>query len=304
MASASRFPQLRSLVWAAWALTAALTILLFGRLPSTRVERSAGGAVPTPAEWPATPRLADLDWSRVTAAASPGGPGPSSPAGSLAGRFRLAGTFLEYGDEAVPARRKAVLDDTRTGVQSILGEGEAIDDIRVLRVFIDRVTLRAGGRDEDLWMTFARMGSGGSGAATNTAAAAAGDAGAANADRFGGRRVGENRWLFERSALMAYYRELMDEPERLVKVFDSLRPLYDDARKITGYELHIEGEPDFFDAVGFREGDVVRKVNSMDMTNRRRAEFFIKQFVEGRATAFVIDVERGGQAQKLIYQTR
>ena len=90
----------------------------------------------------------------------------------------------------------------------------------------------------------------------------------------------------------------------MLQVFDSLKPIYDSNDKITGYRVGIEGEQDFFDAVGFRENDVVRKVNSLDMTNRNRAEFFIRQFAQEKLSAIVIDVERDGEPRRLVYQVR
>ena len=89
-----------------------------------------------------------------------------------------------------------------------------------------------------------------------------------------------------------------------MKLFDSLAPLYNDAGNITGYTLDVQGEAEFFDAVVMKPGDVVRKVNSMPMTSRRRAEFFIREFVNDRANVIVLDIERGGKEQKLIYQVR
>ncbi len=118
---------------------------------------------------------------------------------------------------------------------------------------------------------------------------------------FGGRQVSENRWVFSRQKLLEYYGQLRDEPERLVKVFDSLKPVYTDDRKISGYRLKAEGERAFFDAVGLREGDVIRSVNSIKMTNRRRAEMMIRDFVENRSSAFVFEVERDGKPQRQIY---
>ena len=56
--------------------------------------------------------------------------------------------------------------------------------------------------------------------------------------------------------------------------------------------------------MGMKEGDVVRKVNSMDMTSRQRAEYFIKEFAADRANVFMIEIERDGTPQKLIYQVR
>jgi type II secretory pathway component PulC len=242
--------------------------------------------------------LSELDWTVFESSS----PTREATEGALAGRFRLAGTFLEYGSD-VENRRKAILDDLRTGVQSIVAEGADIDDVTVIRILTDRVVMRTGGREETLWLTF-----------TDGAASKGNDAGDGVAEslsdidesynRFGGKRVGERRWVFKREALMGYYRELMDNPERLVKVFDSLHPVYTDNNSISGYHLQIEGEPEFFDAAGFMEGDVVRAVNSVDMTNRRRAEFFIRQFAEGKSSAFVIELERGGNRQKFIYQVR
>jgi hypothetical protein len=42
----------------------------------------------------------------------------------------------------------------------------------------------------------------------------------------------------------------------------------------------------------------------MRMTSRRRAEYFIGEFVKGRVNAFVLDIERGGRPAKLVYQVR
>jgi type II secretory pathway component PulC len=122
-------------------------------------------------------------------------------------------------------------------------------------------------------------------------------------NRFG-KKVEADRWIFSRDKLLAYYQDLLDEPARLAKVFDSLKPLYDENRRITGYVLGVEGEGDFFKAVGLREGDIVRSVNSLEMTSRRRAEYFIREFVGNRLNIFVLDVQRKEGPQKLIYEVR
>ena len=96
----------------------------------------------------------------------------------------------------------------------------------------------------------------------------------------------------KRQAVLDYYQELLDEPERMVTVFDSMKPLYDDRRKITGYVLDVEGEGNFFKAVGLRPGDVVHKVNSVPMTSRRWSDYFINEFSQNRLNVVVMDVER------------
>lgn len=230
---------------------------------------------------------------------------PSRNKGLLSQRLRLAGTYFEYDSEGVSDIRKAIIDDLKVGEQIIVTENEKIDEIRIVSIFRDRIVLRDSSGETELWLSF----SGPEIASSNlTDPIEAGQtAGPENLndtgyDRFGGKQVGERRWLFQRESLMKYYRELLDEPERLVSVFDSLRPLYNDENRITGYELHVEGESDFFASAGLLPGDRIRMVNSTPMTSRRLAENFIRDFVENRASAFVLGVERQSQTQKFIYQ--
>jgi len=223
--------------------------------------------------------------------------------GSLAKRFRLAGTYSVFGG-GTTSDRKAVLDDLERQASHVVGEGDAIRDVTVVRIFRDRVILRSGANEEQLWLSFSK---GGTGTGDASGAGDTGDAGGAGVgvtDRFGGKRIGEYRWVFKRQALLDYYSELMDEPDRLVQVFDSLAPVYDDERKITGYQLRLEGEKEFFDSVGLQEGDIVRSVNSIKMSNRMKAEYLIKEFVADRANAFIFDVERDGKLEKLMYEVR
>ena len=63
-------------------------------------------------------------------------------------------------------------------------------------------------------------------------------------------------------------------------------------------------EDNFFQAVGLREGDVVRTVNTMRITSRRRAEFFIREFIDNRANSFSIEFERGGQTMNQNYEAK
>ncbi|MFC1498352.1 hypothetical protein ACFLS1_07785 [Verrucomicrobiota bacterium] len=232
--------------------------------------------------------------------------------GLLARRFRLAGTFFWEEEEGGEGFRKAVLDDlSPSGIQHIVSEADEIDGIQVVSIFRDRIMLSGPAGTETLWLIFSRGKAGDEG----TDGKGTGDADIVGPDaKFGGKQIGEHRWIFKRDALIDYYAELMDEPERLLKVFDSLDPVdangkiieqYDPRKhKIDGYKLGIEGEADFFSAAGLKEGDVLHSVNHMRMTNRRRAEHFINEFVKDRANTFVLEVERGGKEQEFIYQVR
>ncbi|MDI6775235.1 MAG: hypothetical protein QME60_07585 [Verrucomicrobiota bacterium] len=231
--------------------------------------------------------------------------GGSAAVGQLSKRFRLAGTFLDSGS-ANGETRKAVLAEAQSGEEFIVGESELTREILVVRIQRESVLLRGPGGEEQLWLSFAAQSFSGTGKDDGSAGGrdgvGAGDL--SGLDRFGGKRVGERRWIFKRGAVMSYYRELREDPERLLKVFDSLKPVYTHEGKIDGYRLGAEGESEFFQAVGLKENDIVRSVNTVRMSNRWRAEHFIGEFVQERANAFVIEIERDGATQRLVYQVR
>lgn len=250
------------------------------------------GAIPaTP--WPEPAGWEGLDWTVLRGRAGTARAGE----GDLAKRFRLAGTFFEFTAMGSDSR-KAVIDDAVKDTQLLVSEQEHIDEILVARIQRDRVLLRdPQGRETELFLSFTGPDST---AATN---GPPGPDAAGLPNRFGSR-LGDNRWVFKRDALLRYYDELRDQPERLVLLFDSLKPVYTDDNRIQGYRLNVEGEREFFEAVGLTEGDIVQRVNNVDMTNRRRAEFFIRQFVENQATAFMLDVQRGVNTNRLTYEVR
>lgn len=221
-------------------------------------------------------------------------------AGTLAKRYRLAGTFFAVGENQ--EARKAILDDLRNKDQRLVSDGEWLDDtVRVAAVFPDHIVLRSASEEETLRLNFAESARPQAPGATTLGAAPA-SVSAGGQTRFG-RQVDERQWVLNRAELLGYYRELLNQPDRLAKVFESLEPVYQ-ANAIAGYVLKTKGEAESFAALGIRENDVIRKVNSMPMTNRRRAEYFIKEFVSDRANAFAVEIERDGQLRKQIYMIR
>ncbi len=81
-------------------------------------------------------------------------------------------------------------------------------------------------------------------------------------------------------------------------------PVRDEHGVIQGYRLEVKGEADFFRAAGLRENDVVRSVNGRKLANRTIAEAFISDFIQDRANAFVLDIERNGTPRQFVYQVR
>ena len=227
--------------------------------------------------------------------------------GPLAQRFRLAGTF--FAASSYQQSHKAIIDDIQKKTQYLVAEGDTLDQhILVVSIFRDHVILRdvnpdlAGSRDEQLWLSFA----GGDKAVASSASRPETDVTQGQADatlvRFG-KRTGEWRWVLKRSEVLRYYQELLNNPDRLAKVFESLKPVYQ-AGKIAGYTLDVEGEGEVFRAFGLKQGDVIRQVNSMPMISQSRAEYFINEFVKNRVNGFVIDIEREAKSAKMVYLVR
>jgi type II secretion system protein C len=275
---------------------AGLYTFLYRVLPTPTA--AAADAVPAPS-WPEEPPIPADAWSVFRGAVSPVHVSDSP----LAQRYRLAGTFFLFGggqEEGAGGGRRAIIDELSTQRQHLVSEGERVEDLEVVRVFPDHVLLRGQGLEAELWLSFSDPGL--TATAAGGAAPAGGEPPPLETNRFG-KRVGETRWVLSREALMEYYREILDEPERIAALYMSLKPDYKEER-IAGYILDEEGEGDFFHAVGLRQGDVIRKVNSINMTSQKRAEYFLGEFVKNRMNALVIDVERSGRPEKLIYFVR
>lgn len=121
-----------------------------------------------------------------------------------------------------------------------------------------------------------------------------------------GRRVAENQWVIQREAVHAYVRELIENPARAVKLYDSFQaapPQGEDG--LAGFRLEPQGEQDFLRAMGLEGGMVIRAVNSMEMSNQGRAELMVRAFMRGDLEAVVLDVEQpDGEMAKKIYIIR
>jgi len=224
---------------------------------------------------------------------------PKAAMGSLASRYRLAGVFvmLSGSGRIGGENRCAILDDMQTKTQLLATENEQVAGIRVVQVESDYVVLSNSSGQEKIFLAAGTIGGSGQVAAItdlNTPTIL-------ESNRFG-NRIGETRWEFSRAAVLDYYQEMMDDPERLVALFMAMEPDRDEAGKVAGYRVNMDvGEREFYTQMGFQNGDVVRKVNSMRMTSQRRAEYFIGEFVQSRLGAVVIDIERNGQSKKLVY---
>jgi type II secretory pathway component PulC len=222
----------------------------------------------------------------------------SEPAGT---RYRLAGTFLSFlanqEDEEI---RKAIIDDAGGKTQVLVQEGDELSSYKVETIRRDSVVLRnRAGESLELTLSFS------TGPSSTQAKKPSilkpktfEDMPALETSRFG-KRIGDNRWVLQREALIAYYEELLDEPARMASLFASL-PDFTEEGSLKGFRVQIAGEKELFDAMGLKEGDIIREVNSIRMTSSRRSEYLVREFIQGRLNAVVFDVDRDGERQKLI----
>lgn len=286
---------------ALYALAALLAVhLLWGWFRGgRRGAEPAGGArvpMPEPFRWP---EVKAGVW-RLFRSGAPGTPAPSG--GALSARYRLAGAFLVLSDDGPleGQNRCAILDDLQEQKQYLAMEGETLGQVRVVRVASDHVVLVAGGREEIIVLAAGTL-SGGDTPATPEGVPAPSAPVVLESNRFG-NRIGDTRWEIRREAVMEYYQEMMDNPERLATLFLAMTADRDEKDRVDGYRLDMTfGEKDFYSQVGFRDGDIIRRANSLRMTSQRRAEYFIGEFVQGRLNTVVIDIERNGEPKKLIY---
>lgn len=289
------------LLFAAAVLTAVFLAVRLSRLRGM----SFAGAVPSPAassssagvSRPSYPRLSAGHASAVSPSSPPSAVSVPDAAAVIRSRYRLAGVTL---NGLSPDRSLAIVEERETGRQRRLRPGDDLDDTCRLSVVRTNSVLLTTSRG--MVALFAERASAVPSPAPAFAPVPEDDV-AAVMRKFGATRVDTNTWDFSRETMMDYYRELLARPERLVKVFDSLAPVYGDDAKIEGYRVDVQGERDFFRAIGLRQGDVVRSVNGIDMTSRRRAEGLIRRYAADDLDSIVIELDRDGRREKQYYHS-
>jgi len=220
---------------------------------------------------------------------------------------RLAGTFFVYpgGADGTP-RASAVLDLINEGRQVVAGVGEVVAGYRITRIQRDRALLTdRHGRSITLYVTPLTRTPTPSPVPTREPADEPTAQPVVLADgTLLGHRVSSNRWVLRADQLRHLYDEVSRDPRKMAGLFLSFEDVLDDRSRTTGYQLMPVVGHDFFQALGLRTGDVIRCVNSMRMTSTRRAQYFVREFAAGRLGAVVLDIERNGETNKLIYLIR
>ncbi len=215
---------------------------------------------------------------------------------SVADRFRLVTVSLA----SDPKLSMAFIENIPAKMQKCYHPGETLEDGVTVSEILDKGAVIATSEGT----FFLGFGMAGNHIASNSNAGIPNGAGDQTFPHpLGGRRTGTNEWHFSRSRVMDYYEELKTRPERLVTVFDTMTPLYDENQRIQGYKVDIQGEAEFFKAIGFNQGDIVREVNGIPMCNRRVAENLIRRYAADDLDFIVIKMERDGKPVQQVYHS-
>lgn len=225
--------------------------------------------------------------------------------------YTLSGTFQTYeteGDsvqELATASSLALVDDLRNNKQHLLRQGDALGPFSVEHVAMDQITLRRGGQ----FFVLALSGEIASAPAQDAVPKVKDtpvrleDMPALETTRFG-KKVSENQWVIEREEVFRYAEEIMGSPVRAVQLYRSFDQLAKNEGDKAGFKIEMKGEQDFFTDMGLGNGDVIRKVNSMEMKTQIRAEYLVREFMKSRMSAVVLDVENNGETRQQIFIVR
>jgi type II secretory pathway component PulC len=223
----------------------------------------------------------------------------------LSKKIRLAGTFIAYSNkdsDIMNKERLAILDDLSNNEQHLVKEGDHLYKATIKEIQKDYLIFQFSNmRECTLYISYKSPGTSYS-TAKNSMNSTNESTAVLLSNKYG-KRVGEHRWIINKDSILEYYQAMLEDPERLALLYLSFKPEYDSG-SIIGYNLDIEGEHGFLESIGLKQNDRIKRVNSLNMTSQRRAEYFIGEFLNNRVNAIVIDLERSGKAKKLVYLIR
>ena len=197
--------------------------------------------------------------------------------------LKLWGTALAHD----PAQSFAIIEDQAARRQVLYRVGDTILEVAVLaRVEWDRVVLTRDGAEEILEISSAR--------ASGKEGAAAGAAPAAGGERI--RKTADTKSVIDR-------RELEKTVANINEVFTQARavPFFQDGKTI-GFRVFAIKPGSVFEKIGLQNGDVVQRVNGVELTDPTKA---ISLFTELQNEGHIaVDLQRNKQTKNFSYEIR
>ncbi len=187
-----------------------------------------------------------------------------------------------------PAASFAIIEDQAARRQLLYRVGDAVLEVATLtRVEWDRVILTRDGVEEVLEISSAR-------ASGSTPAAGAAPAAAASGERI--RKTADNKFVVDR-------RELEQTVQNINEVFTQARavPYMQDGKTI-GFRVFAIKPGSVFEKIGLQNGDVVQRVNGVELTDPTKA---ISLFTELQNEGHIaVDLQRNKQSKNFSYEIR
>ena len=197
--------------------------------------------------------------------------------------LKLWGTALAHD----PAQSFAIIEDQAARRQVLYRVGDPVLEVATLaRVEWDRVVLSRDGAEEILEISSAR--------ASGKDAAAVGGAPAAGGERI--RKTADNKFLIDR-------RELEQTVANINEVFTQARavPFFQDGKTV-GFRVFAIKPGSVFEKIGLQNGDVVQRVNGVELTDPTKA---ISLFTELQNEGHIaVDLQRNKQTKNFSYEIR
>jgi len=227
-------------------------------------------------------------------------------------QYRLSGTSQTFhqgapGEETQEQASIALVDDLKSGQQHIVYVGSTLGSFRIVEISKDSIRIAHETRQWTLTLSGQ--------IATSMGGAASPLAPLSREERFDrlptleetpyGKRVADSQWVISRAAIKGYAEEIIGSPIRATRLYGSFTQVAEEEGQTeSGYRLRMKGEQEFFSHMGLQDDDVIRRVNSMKMKNQGRAEYLVGEFMKDNMGLVVLDIEREGKEQKLIYLIR
>jgi general secretion pathway protein C len=196
--------------------------------------------------------------------------------------LKLWGTALAHD----PSQSFAIIEDQAARRQVLYRVGDTILEVATLaRVEWDRVVLSRDGTEEVLEISSARA---------SGKDAAPGGAPAAGGERI--RKTADNKFLIDR-------RELEQTVANINEVFTQARavPFFQDGKTV-GFRVFAIKPGSVFEKIGLQNGDVVQRVNGVELTDPTKA---ISLFTELQNEGHIaVDLQRNKQTKNFSYEIR
>lgn len=293
MAAPSRYLVLVHLVllglaayWAASTVTAAIAAKL---TPLPRVRLTA--APPPIAQQPIHPlaHYAAIHTRDIFNSAKPEEPKPPPPPVKTRLNLRLWGVAIHHGN----APSYAIIEDQSVRKQDLYRVGDTVAGAATLvRIEWDKVTLERDGQPEFLELSpDTKPGAPGVLAArsfTHPAAVAAGSSGI--------QQLADNQFAIDRS-------EVDTALENMNQLFTQIRAVpHFEGGQATGFRVFAIRSGSLFDKIGLRNGDIIRRINDVELNDPARAMTLFQELRNERNIA--VEVTRNREDRTLSYQVR